>query len=98
LIDATTADHCVCPGEIPIERERLDDLVSSSGCLIGKVTRISSDTDGISVYASAVGNLEHVQPNIRSTMGPVTGVELSGSGGGTNPRLARAVSIARATR
>jgi ribosomal protein S12 methylthiotransferase accessory factor len=43
-----------------------------------------------------MGELEHVQPNIRSTGGQMTGVELSGGGGSTNPRLARAISIAEA--
>jgi len=94
--DLTMADLALADHEIPAGLRRLDLLVSNEGGLIGNVSRISGSTDEIAVYASSMGELEHIQPNIASVMGRMTGLELSGAGGGLNPRLARAISIAEA--
>lgn len=96
MLDATVLDESTCPGEIPDSLAGLDALVSAEGGLVGRVTRISAESDGIVVYAASMGELEHVHPNIVSTSGRPTGVELSGGGGSLNPRLARAISIAEA--
>ncbi|MBV2153696.1 YcaO-like family protein [Kitasatospora sp. SUK 42] len=82
--------------ELPEELRRLDVLVSRGGGLIGQVARISQESSGLTVYNATMGELEHVQPNIRSTGGRASGVELGGGGGGIDPPLARAVSIAEA--
>lgn len=95
MLDATNVDT-ECPGELPESLAALDALVSPEGGLIGRVTRISAEGDGISVYSAAMGELEHTQANIRSTTGRQSGIELSGGGGSLNPFLARAISIAEA--
>ena len=94
--DATVLDVKACPGEVDDALAGLDRLVSPEGGLIERVTRISADEDQIAVFAAAMGELEHVRSNIRSTGGRMTGVELSGGGGSTNPRLARSIAIAEA--
>ena len=95
MLDATTVDRANCPGDIPDSLAALDALVSPEGGLISRVTRISAEQDGIAVYSAAMGELEYTQANIRSTTGRPSGIELSGGGGSLNPRLARAISIAR---
>jgi ribosomal protein S12 methylthiotransferase accessory factor len=84
------------PPCLPPELQRLDELVSTEGGLIGQVARISRERDRIAVYSSTMGQLEHVQPNIRSTTGRVSGAELAGGGGGLHPPMARAISLAEA--
>ncbi|MEU4584670.1 YcaO-like family protein [Kitasatospora aureofaciens] len=84
------------PEPLPEGLRRLDALVSHGGGLIGRVARISQESSGLTVYNSTMGELEHVQPNIRSTSSRASGVELGGGGGGTDPQLARAISIAEA--
>lgn len=96
VLDMPAAGTAPGDDEVPEALRRLDSLVSDQGGLIGKVTRISRQGDRIAVYASAMGELEHIQANIRSTTGRMTGVELSGGGGGLRPGLARAISIAEA--
>ncbi|MER5639329.1 YcaO-like family protein [Kitasatospora sp. NPDC002227] len=82
--------------ELPQGLRRLDALVSDGGGLIGRTTRISSAAAKLVVYSSTMGELEHLHPNIRSTTGRQSGSELGGGGGGTDPQLARAISIAEA--
>ncbi|MEU6867098.1 YcaO-like family protein [Streptomyces sp. NPDC046876] len=60
------------------------------------MTRISPESSGLAVYSATMGELEHVQPNVRSTSSRPSGVELGGGGGGTDPQRARAISIAEA--
>lgn len=94
--DATRVTDEDFPGELTPELIRLDQLVSSDVGLVGRVTKISAETDGFSIFSASMGLLENTQPNIRSSTGRPSGVELGGGGGGTNSRLARAVSIAEA--
>ena len=96
MLNATTVDPSTCPGDLPDVLVALDQLVSGEGGLIGRVTRISGNDDGLQVYSAAMGELEHLHANIRSTSGRPSGVELGGGGGGLNPRLARAIAIAEA--
>jgi len=94
--DATRITEADCPGELTPELAQLDRLVSTDVGLVSRVTRISAETDGFSIFSASMGLLEHTQPNIGSSTGRPSGVELGGGGGGTNARLARAVSIAEA--
>ncbi len=94
MLHDTTTD-CVTPA-LPEGLARLDRLVSRQTGLIQQVTRISAETDLLSVYAASMGHLEFVQPNITAAPGKVSGVEMSGGGGGTQPERARAIAIAEA--
>lgn len=78
------------------ELERLDALVSDDGGLIDHVRQISEPGDPFFIYVATLGSLEHLHVHLRPSKGISPGLELAGSGGSTNPRLARAIAIVEA--
>lgn len=82
--------------ELSPELERLDALVSDEGGLIHDVRRVSDESAPFVVFTATLGELEAIHSNIRPAIGTSAGLELAGSGGGTNPRHARAIAIAEA--
>lgn len=74
----------------------LDEVVSPEGGLIGSVVQISTPEDPFHVFVAGLGELEAVQDNIQRISELPSGVEMAGSGGNVNPRLARAIATVEA--
>ncbi|AND17570.1 YcaO-like family protein [Rathayibacter tritici] len=75
---------------------RVNSLVSDEGGLINAVQQITSNKDPFAIFTATLGALERLQKNIRVAPGSKAGIELAGSGGGTNRQLARAIAIVEA--
>jgi ribosomal protein S12 methylthiotransferase accessory factor len=78
------------------ELRKLDLLVSDEGGLVHGVQKLTSDEEPFAIYTATLGALDKLQKNIRAAPGSDAGIELAGSGGGTNTRLARAIAIVEA--
>lgn len=78
------------------ELSNLDLLVSDEGGLVHAVQRLTGADEPFAIYTATLGALDRLQSNIRVAPGAEAGIELAGSGGGTNARLARAIAIVEA--
>lgn len=78
------------------ELRHIDRLVSDEGGLIQNVQRLGDSGKSLTIYTATLGALERLHGNIRVAPGSDAGIELAGSGGGTNPRLARAIALIEA--
>lgn len=74
----------------------LDRLVSTEGGLIHSVQRVSDANAAFPVYTAGFGSLSALHPGYGFDAERVGGLELTGSGGSTSPRLARAIAIVEA--
>lgn len=90
------ASHTITAEPLSAELRALDDLVSDEGGLVHAVQKLTSDEEPFAVYTATLGALDRLQENIRVAPGSEAGIELAGSGGGTDERLARAIAIVEA--
>lgn len=79
----------------PLPKELLaaEGLHSFEGGLVQYASEISEPSEETHIFATSMGKLEALHPNIRRLGSQETGVELGGAGGDANPRMARAIAI-----
>ncbi|PZE78423.1 YcaO-like family protein [Curtobacterium sp. MCBD17_019] len=96
MASTTTTSASADREQLSEELERLDVLVSDEGGLVNTVQQLTAEDEPFTIFTATLGAIERLQTNIRVAPGADAGIELAGSGGGTNPRLARAIALVEA--
>jgi len=75
---------------------RVFELVSAQGGLIENLSKISPIGHPYQVYGATLGELGKIHTNIDRSASRASAVEIGGSGGGTDPELARGIAAVEA--